>query len=480
MKAKCMKYKLKLLGSFENGFLRALRKNYVWKNSSRFNVNGSCSHLLIVTVLITLCFSINFYPQTARAETNFQERCSSEGARNSKGAICLRGYWQFDNTNNSKKKSKNSGDPYQDCISAAQSVKATCSSESINDSAAEYSENSNNDADVMSTKKSGIAEQCQQNANAANKANDTISGIIGSCEEVLSDCSRSCAKVSASSLSADKKKSLDEARKACSSGYSDLANLKSDSEKVTAKRDQSQKCVKDSTNKNGFEMPQMPTSSDSGNACEKNPDSAECGKLKQDCSNPEFAAGNEVCKCLSGGCKSTVQATAPNISTASGSQDYANDSQLGDQVSGNDGATASNSTSGLNVPQGGSGGGPSGGNGGGANTPGLNYEDPESSVDTNVNGGKMGGSGYSLQGAHTAPVGPGSGSYSQVGSWIPPKLKDVDTDKFRPNWKRNPAAQDVAASGPLLGSSVNMWHKISQTYCQKSQSLVGSQRLSCQ
>lgn len=357
-----------------------------------------------------------------------------------------------------KRNSKSSGNPFQDCLLSSSAVGATCSSSSKNISAEDYNTDTAKDAKSMSAQeRQNTTDYCKKSAERSQEASSTISEVSSSCEQVIEQCSNSCSSVDISKLNASQKEQFDKAKEACSEGPSLLSALKEDKTKADKISERSNKCVSDTTGGKGFEMPQFPMPG-------QDDQNKEAEKLKEDCSNPTFAAQNEACKCLAGNCNKKDSRSDPVLGAEAGLDQSGGSSS--DSLVGASGKKAGyeNQREAMNLPQTGGGGGGGGGSASGANQAGIDQLADESKINTKINGGSRGSSGgYSVQGAHTAQVGAGNGSYSPVGSWIPPKLKETDMDRFRPGTGRNPTA--AADRGVLRGSHENFWSVIHTTYC---------------
>lgn len=356
-----------------------------------------------------------------------------------------------------KKNSKSSGNPFQDCVLASSSVSTTCSSASKNISAEDYNADTSKDAQSMSAQeKQNTSEICKKSAERSKEASSTLSEVSTSCEQAIEQCSNSCSTVDISKLNASQKEQFDKAKEACSEGPSLLSSLKEDKTKADNISERSQKCVSDTTGGKGFEMPQFPMPG-------QDDQNKEAEKLKEDCTNTTFAAQNEACKCLAGNCnKKDIRSDPALGAEASLDQSIGGSSDSPTGVTGKKLSYESQREA-MNLPQSGGGGG-GGGSASGANQAGIDQVADESKINTKINGGARGGSGgYSVQGAHTAQVGAGNGTYSPVGSWIPPKLKETDMDRFRPGVGRKPTA--AADQGVLRGSHENFWSVIHTTYC---------------
>lgn len=205
--------------------------------------------------------------------------------------------------------------------------------------------------------------------------------------------------------------------------------------------------------------------------CTATPNAPGCAQAKQDCSNPEFAASNEVCRCASGNCDTSRHAaTAPEEGTdqSTSSEDASPTPDMTTSMDGNAGLGFQSSYSDPSL-QGGGGGGGSGGSssGSGANTPGVKTSREASKINTDTLAGMVAAKGAGKFGSGSGG-GEDRGTYSHSGSWIPPKMNEesIDVNKFRPNLERDqfrkPASLNVRSE--IYSSHVNMWRQMNLRY----------------
>ncbi|MBX2995076.1 MAG: hypothetical protein KF681_09645 [Bdellovibrionaceae bacterium] len=355
-------------------------------------------------------------------------------------------------------------DPVEACIQKGNAIPQACSTKNDNQQAADQSNSSTETGrEIQQSSNTNVSDMCNQSGQNAQAAGSTLDRIGEQCKTTYDECKSSCqtAQSRLSSLSADKQKKVREAKEKCDSAESLIAGITSERGNATQAQQRAQQCKSDAGQGQMPQMPQMPQSpQEKAKTCQENPNTPECFKLAQDCSNPEFSASNEVCKCLNGGCGPQRQAgTNPDqgddystggLSSAGGG---GFDSAGG---GGNPGFESAYGNPNITGGGGATGGARSGGSSDAGSGEEFTVDEPKPSVLAGA-----GGSGLVVpQGAGTVS----GGSYSNSGSWIPPKMNEsnIDVDKFRPAANGRGLASD--APRQIHGPHVNMWHQISLRY----------------
>ena len=356
------------------------------------------------------------------------------------------------------------------CKAAGQSVSTSCSSSVANSNASNFSSGAAQNGQAMNAQEQAqVADMCRQAGQNAQQANSTIGNIIQQCQGAISSCSSACSDVAEGSLNTQQKAELQTARNQCSSGSSALATLQNQQNQTQESANRAQQCLNDAGQGGGMNANNDANTID----CIKTPNAPGCIQAKQDCSNPEFAAANEVCKCASGNCSTTTARTNPAEGEDQSTGGY-DESPTPDMTAANgqgvDGAKGYQSDRHDMNLQGGGGGGAGGGSAKGANQAGIKKGVAPSKIDTDLLNGTLGGRAGGF-GRSSGEPSADSGSYSNSGSWIPPKVggeEPPNLDRFRPNLDpknfRGPASNNVRSE--IYASHVNMWRQVNLRYIQ--------------
>jgi hypothetical protein len=358
---------------------------------------------------------------------------------------------------------RSGGTPLQQCKAKADVVPTACSTRTDNANAAQQAETSTDSGQAMNENGGNVADMCNQSGQNAQAANTTLGQISEQCRAAHTACTAACAQAESGrgQLSTAQKRQLDESKRKCDSATGAQQQISGERNNAQQAQQRAQQCQKDSGMGQMPQMPQMPQQQpEKKKTCQEDPNTPECFKLKEDCSNPEFAASNEVCKCLSGNCaKENAVLTEPDQGTDSSTGGLSSDASGLDSSGGGSGHQAyeGGARGAMNL-QGQTGGGGGGVHGGSSDAGSEEFlsDDPKQ-----VSLGPAGGSGMVVPAGATGPAG---GSYSTSGSWIPPKMNEgLDVEKFRPKpGDRGPA--DVASRSQIHGSHVNMWKQINLRY----------------
>ncbi|MFN7728618.1 MAG: hypothetical protein ACK5P7_05640 [Bdellovibrio sp.] len=356
------------------------------------------------------------------------------------------------------------GTPLQQCKARADVVPTACSTRTDNANAAQQAETSTDVGQAMNENGGNVADICNQSGQNAQAANTSLGQISEQCQAAYTACTSACAQAESSrqQLTTAQKRQLDQSKRKCDSAT--VAQQQISGERTSAQQAQqrAQQCQKDSGMGQMPQMPQMPQQEpEKKKTCQEDPNTPECFKLKEDCANPEFAASNEVCKCLSGNCaKENAVLTEPDQGTDSSAGGLSSDASGSDSLGGGGGGDqvyeGARGAMNLQGQGGGGGAGVARGSSSDAGSEEFLGEDPK-----HVSLGAASGSGLVLPAGATGPAG---GSYSPSGSWIPPKMNEgLDVEKFRPKpGDRSPA--DVVNRSQIHGSHVNMWKQINLRY----------------
>lgn len=355
-------------------------------------------------------------------------------------------------------------DPVEACIQRGNAVPTACSTRNDNQQAAEQTASSGESGrEMQQSSNNNVSEMCNQSGQNAQSAGSTLDRIKEECQKTYDECKSSCqtAQSRLSSLSADKQKKVREAKEKCDSAEGLIAGITSERGGATQAQQRAQQCKNDTGMGQMPQMPQMPQSpQEQAKNCQENPNTPECFKLAQDCSNPEFSASNEVCKCLNGGCGPQRQAgTDPDQGHDTSTGGLSGGASAGFDSSGSGGNRGFESAYG-NPNLSGGGGAMGGGHGGGGGDAGSGEEFTADEPKPSALAG-AGGSGLVVPPSAGTVSG---GSYSNSGSWIPPKMNEsnIDVDKFRPGANGRGPANDSPRQ--IHGPHVNMWHQISLRY----------------
>lgn len=406
----------------------------------------------------SLCLKLNQAPTAARRETP-ASREPSDGV--------------------SDEKRRQVQEAINRCSQASSSTESSCSTDRANGMSGTFFDGADAFARSLGTTNMGAGEACQNMAQTSSAANSAMLGVKSACVGAYQQCSDACSGAERlinelpSGQRSEFQSQLRPLKTQCQSAQTRIQGIDQNLARIQQSQQQAQNCQNDVTgNNNGLTQAQLLQ------ACAQNPNLPQCATLRQDCSNPQFAASNQVCICVANptapGCGS---GKLPSLATQNG----------GDATSGSNASSALSSSSlgGLDdmgstgamanpeIEPSASGetgirsrGGDSAafsGSAHGANTAGLKYEEDEKNFNTDVLSGRYAGGGTSFGAAPDSPV----GSYSQSGSWIPPKVgtyeSKVDLNKFRPDMQmRNPASDSVPSG--LLASHVNIWRQMNKRY----------------
>lgn len=368
------------------------------------------------------------------------------------------------------------------CKIAGSSVASSCSSSNLNSNAGNFTSGASQSGQAMNSQQQAqVSEACRQAGQNAQEANNAITTIMSQCQNAISACSNACSGVNESQLSTAQKAELASARSQCSSGNSAMANLQNQQNQVQQASARAQQCLSDQGlgGLGSSAANQTPTTD-----CTKTPNAPGCLQAKQDCTNPEFAASNEVCRCASGNCSPRTHAANNSDeadskwSESSGeSPTPGNDGTLGDS-NGGGGYQSSRTDSKLQAGAGGGGLGLGGTSGTGANKPGLRRMGAPSKINTEILKGTLGSRATGFGRSADSPSA-GVGSYTASGSWIPPKVeKEPGTpsmDQFRPKIDadqfRKPATTSMNVHKEIYASHVNMWKQMNLRYVELLKSL---------
>ncbi|MFN7728619.1 MAG: hypothetical protein ACK5P7_05645 [Bdellovibrio sp.] len=356
------------------------------------------------------------------------------------------------------------------CKAAGQAVSTSCSSSGANSNASNFSGGALQSGQAMNAQEQAqVADMCRQAGQNAQQANATIEAIIQQCEGVISSCSSACSDVSEGLLNTQQKAELQSARNQCSSGSYALATLQNQQNQTQESADRAQQCLNEAGLGGGMNANADAKTLD----CNKTPNAPGCLQAKQDCSNPEFAAANEICRCPSGNCSSATNRTNPVEGEDQSTTGY-DESPTPDMTASNglgiDRAQGYQSDRQDMSVTGGGGGGAGGGSAKGANQAGLKKGGAPSKIDTDLLNGTLGGRAGGFGRSSGEPAAD-SGSYSNSGSWIPPKVgreESPNLDRFRPNLDpknfRGPSSNNVRSE--IYASHVNMWRQVNLRYIQ--------------
>lgn len=353
------------------------------------------------------------------------------------------------------------------CKIAGGSIGTSCSTSSVNSNAGSFTGGSSQTGQQISGQQQAqTADMCRQAGQNAQEAGGTIDTIINQCQSAISACSSACSQVSEAGLSQQQKRELAQARSQCSSGNSALQTLQSQKSQVQQNQQRAQQCLNDVGQGGSLNEP---TNKEVN--CTATPNAPGCLQAKQDCSNPEFAATNEVCRCASGNCgeqKHAASATDEGVDQSAVSEDASPTPDMNASLDGSPGAGYESSYADANLQGGGAGGGSGGGSNSGANTPGVKASRDHSKINADTLAGLVAAKGAGKFGSGSQEGGEDRGSYSNSGSWIPPKMSDdaIDVNKFRPNLERDqlrkPSSMNVRSE--IYASHVNMWRQMNLRY----------------
>lgn len=357
---------------------------------------------------------------------------------------------------------------FERCKASGSAVATSCSTSAVNSNAGSFTNGSSQTGQQISAQQQNqTADMCRQAGQNAQEAGGTIDTIISQCQGAMSACTSACSEVTESGLSQQQKNELAQARSQCSSGNSALQTLQSQKSQVQQNQQRAQQCLNDVGQGGSLNEP---TNKEVN--CTATPNAPGCLQAKQDCSNPEFAATNEVCRCASGNCgeqKHAASATDEGADTSAVSEDASPTPDMNASLDGSPGAGYESSYADANLQGGGAGGGGSGGgSNSGANTPGVKASRDHSKINANTLAGLVAAKGAGKFGSGSQEGGEDRGSYSNSGSWIPPKMSDdaIDVNKFRPNLERDqfrkPSSMNVRSE--IYASHVNMWRQMNLRY----------------
>ncbi|MBX2995074.1 MAG: hypothetical protein KF681_09635 [Bdellovibrionaceae bacterium] len=376
----------------------------------------------------------------------------------------------------------NAAEMLSSCKIAGSSVSSSCSASNINSNAGNFTSGASQNGQAMNSQQQAqVSDSCRQAGQNAQEANNAITTIMSQCQNAMSACSSACSSVNEDQLSSSQKSELANARNQCSSGSSAMANLQNQQNQVQQASARAQQCLADQG------MGGMGTSADQTPTldCNKTPNAPGCIQAKQDCTNPEFAATNEVCRCASGNCSPRTRSVSNPDDGAEKWADSSGESPTpgGPGSLGQDGNASGyqSSRTDSNLQGGGGGGttGLSGASSTGANKPGLRRMGGPSKINTDVLNGSLGNRATGFGRSADSPI-EGKGTYTASGSWIPPKVeKEPGTpnmDQFRPNMDPNQVRRPTAAAPmnvhkEIYASHVNMWKQMNLRYVELLKSL---------
>ena len=359
------------------------------------------------------------------------------------------------------------------CIMAGSAINASCSASNANTSAGQYSSQTLQTGQQMNAQQHAqVTDMCQQAAVAAASAASVIDGIVAQCSSAISSCSSLCS-IGESSLNETQRGQLANARSQCYNGSNMMANLQAQSNQVHQSQARAQQCLADMGAASN-QPTQATTPQTVAQNCVLNPNTPECLKLQEDCTNPQFAQSSEVCRCLNNNACSKRTASLKNegvnkVPESSGesptpqSADLRKSQGIADQnqmyESNLQDLALKPSASGPLV----------GATSKGANTPGIKKKAPSfSMVNTRLSQGFLSATSIRFGGTAGSPE---RGNYQQNGSWIPPRVNagaapNINVDQFRPNLNRKdfraPAANNVQKD--IYASHVDMWKQINLRY----------------
>lgn len=353
-------------------------------------------------------------------------------------------------------------------------------------------------ATASSTAGLSTQEACQQAAGTASAANSALSSARASCQASYAACANVCQSAQAriNAMNDGSRKSgyqnrLGPFRHSCESALTRLQGIDQDLASVQRVMSQNQACANDVTTDTTTAMAPMNGGYETASiqnmvaTCASNPSLPQCVQLKQDCTNPQFAASNAVCACMSNPgdarCRGAMadQASLPTTGRESmgGPAAFGGLDPVGGGIGGptEPGAAPSFQDSYQQNPV--ISGGAAAHGGGSASAVGgsavAGPDSPRSGVDPHILATGRGGRGPSGPGHSSA-----GGSYRDNGSWIPPKVsakndgaESVDLNRFRPGAMQMRAPASANRHG-ILPAHVNIWRQMNFRYSNISATLM--------
>lgn len=355
----------------------------------------------------------------------------------------------------------------------------------------------------------GSAQSCQQLNSFTQEAQSLINSFQSACGSPSSACATSCASAQ-NALDEEKRRRggnpneilraettrWNTARTRCADAGQKVSAMQSQAQALRAETERSARCSNDTSTAgttNGLSLPTgggttaaspVPTSAD----CRANPSAPGCAAaLPQDCTNPQFAATNAVCRGLRGDTVSRgADGTAPTMLPAA---DRAADPGL----TSNPGLFGTpdipavpgvyDSTYGSNPTIGGGGGGGghrgSGGGLGGGGTDPRARSHSKSNFDTNIIGGGgrpsgPGGSPGALKGGGDSGGGGFYGGGRRPAARGGSSSENVDLTRFLPTRERSGGRFQSDVTGPdgITGPYSNIWKKVNNRYSAEGRRLM--------